>query len=385
MNESFSMPSYFPPPGDGWERIGPARAGFDEGRLAQAVAFAEAHESPWPRSMYVDEGRYIGGVDLQEEPPFDEVLGEVRPRGGPAGLILRGGRIAAEWGDTARADMTFSIAKSYLAVLAGIAVARGLIRSVDDPVRGYALDQSFEAPQNRTITWRHLLQQTSEWEGTLWDKPDLADRNRHVGPGAAARKKGTHRDLQPPGAFWEYNDVRVNLLSFALMQVFRRPLPEVLREAVMDPIGASSTWAWRGYRNSRFEIDGRMMESVSGGAHWGGGLFISTRDHARFGYLVHRRGRWGELRLVPECWIAALRTPCPIKPIYGFMWWLNTGRQMYPSAPESSIFCLGMGTNLIWLDDALDLVVIARWIARDHVDGLIGKIMGSLEASQRAP
>jgi CubicO group peptidase (beta-lactamase class C family) len=328
--------------------------------------------------MYLEDGRYIGTADMQEEPPFDEVLGEVRPRGGPAGIILRGGRIVAEWGDTARTDMTFSIAKSYLAVLAGIAVARGLIRSVDDPVRDYARDVSFEAPQNRAITWRHLLHQTSEWEGTLWDKPDLADRNRHVGPGTPARKKGTHRDLQPPGAFWEYNDVRVNLLSFALMQVFRRPLPEVLREAVMDPIGASPTWQWRGYRNSRFEIDGRMIESVSGGAHWGGGLFISTRDHARFGHLVHRRGRWAGRELVPESWIAALRTPCPLKPIYGFMWWLNTDRQMYPSAPPTSIFALGMGTNLIWLDEALDLEMVARWISRDHVDGLIAKVLDAL-------
>jgi CubicO group peptidase (beta-lactamase class C family) len=172
--------------------------------------------------------------------------------------------------------------------------------------------------------------------------------------------------------------VRVNLLSFALMQVFRRPLPEVLREAVMDPIGASPTWQWRGYRNSRFEIDGRMIESVSGGAHWGGGLFISTRDHARFGHLVHRRGRWAGRELVPESWIAALRTPCPLKPIYGFMWWLNTDRQMYPSAPPTSIFALGMGTNLIWLDEALDLEMVARWISRDHVDGLIAKVLDAL-------
>jgi Beta-lactamase len=385
MTDSFRAAEvYLPAPGHGWERIQPADAGFDEKRLAEAVVFAEAHESPWPRGMYLD-GRFVGAIDLQEEPPFDEVLGEVRPRGGPAGLILRSGRIVAEWGDTARADMTFSIAKSYLAILAGVAVARGLIRSVDDPVRDYARDGSFDAPQNRCITWRHLLQQTSEWQGTLWDKPDLADRNRHVGPGTATKKKGTHRDLQAPGTFWEYNDVRVNLLSFALLQVFRRPLPEVLREAIMGPIGASSTWEWRGYRNSQFEIDGRMMESVSGGAHWGGGLFISTRDHARFGCLVHRRGRWGERRLVPESWIEALRTPSPVKPIYGFMWWLNTGRQMYPSAPETSIFALGMGTNLIWLDEALDLVVVVRWIARDHVDALIGKIMDSLEPPQRAP
>ena len=77
--------------------------------------------------------------------------------------------------------MTFSIAKSYLAVLAGVAVDRGLIRDIDEPVHAYGLDDGFESPQNRGITWRHLLQQTSEWQGTLWGKPDSIDHNRNVG------------------------------------------------------------------------------------------------------------------------------------------------------------------------------------------------------------
>lgn len=67
------------------------------------------------------------------------------------------------------------------ATLAGIAVMRGLIRAIDDPVRGHSLDGAFESPQNRSITWRHLLEQTSEWQGTLWGKPDTIDHNRDVG------------------------------------------------------------------------------------------------------------------------------------------------------------------------------------------------------------
>ena len=70
--------------------------------------------------------------------------------------------------------------------------------------------------------------------------------------------------------------------------------------------------------------------------------------------------------------------PCALNPVYGFLWWLNTGRQMFPSAPESSMFAIGMGTNLIWLDPDHDLVVVARWIAKDRVDALIGRVMASL-------
>src|SRR5437763_3931975 len=107
-----------------------------------------------------------------------------------------------------------------------------------------------------------------------------------MGGRPATGKKGTHRELQPPGTFWEYNDVRVNRLSLALLRVWRRPLPEVFRELVMQPIGASSDWEWHGYRNSYVEIDGTRMQSVSGGLHWGGGGFVHAQVKARIGPLL---------------------------------------------------------------------------------------------------
>src|SRR5437588_5827283 len=112
---------YFPAAGDAWETVAPADAGFDPGRLGDAIAYANAHECTWPHSMYLDSGEYVGTAYVEEKPPFNEVIGEVRPRGGVNGLVLREGRLVAEWGDTLRADMTFSVAKCYLALGAGIA------------------------------------------------------------------------------------------------------------------------------------------------------------------------------------------------------------------------------------------------------------------------
>ena len=100
------------------------------------------------------------------------------------------------------------------------------------------------------------------------------------------------RTRNEPGSVYKYNDVRVNLLALAALHVWRRPLPQVLRELVMDPIGASNTWRWHGYENSWVNVDGVMVQSVSGGGHWGGGMFISARDQARFGLLTLRRGKW---------------------------------------------------------------------------------------------
>lgn len=366
------------PARDDWPTRSPAQAGMSAEGLAAAVEFHRAHATTWRPDFLTEAGRYIGVAD--EPPAPDDVLGPVQPRGGPNGLVVRGGAIVAEWGDTRRPDMSFSMAKSYLAVLAGLAAARGLIPDLDAPVGRSVRDGGFDWPQNRAVTWRHLLQQTSEWEGTLWGKPDTVDHNRDVGKSElGSSDKGRPRPLRPPGTVWEYNDVRVNRLSLALLQVFREPLAEVLRRDVMDPIGASRDWRWQPYRNSWVVIDGRLMPSVPGGSHWGGGLWMSSRDHARFGLLVHQGGRWAGRQVVPESWIAELTRPCPLNPEYGLLWWLNTGRRQFPGAPESSYAARGAGSNLLLIDPEHDLVLVARWIDKRHVDGLVRLVVASVE------
>ena len=260
--------------------------------------------------------------------------------------------------------MTFSISKSYLSTIAGLALDCGLIRDVHQPVRDYVNDGGFDSPHNAQITWHHLLQQTSEWEGTLWDKPHYADSQGGQG--------------QAPGSVFAYNDVRVNRLALSLLRVWRKPLPRVLKDNVMNPIGASNSWRWHGYRNSWLTIDGLKMQSVSGGGHWGGGVWISTRDHARFGYLFLRRGRWGERQILSERWIDLATTPCPVEPDYGYMWWLNTDRQLFPSAPETSFCALGAGRNMIWIEPENDLVVVVRWIESDYIDQLMKHVLAAI-------
>jgi CubicO group peptidase (beta-lactamase class C family) len=336
---------YVPPPGDAWEPRRPAQLGMDSAALDSAVRFALASEIGWLRDMAEQVLRNTA------REPYPDVLGPTRDREGPSGLIIRHGYIVAEWGDTRRVDMTFSVAKSYLSAVAGVAFDRGLIRDLHQPVGATVRDGGFDSPHNARITWHMLLNQTSEWEGTLWDKPDVADRRR-----------GRDRQLETPGTFWEYNDVRVNRLALALLRRFERPLPEVLREFVMDPIGASSSWEWHGYRNSFVEIGGRRVQSVSGGGHWGGGVWASTRDHARFGLLMLRRGDWGGRRVLSERWIALAEVPTPIRPNYGYLWWLNTGGAQYAAAPHSSVLALGAGGNIIWIDRDHDLLVVVRWM-----------------------
>ncbi len=362
-----------PPHGTSWPEATADVAGLNWMWLEEAARFASENEVQWPNDLrlHLESGFF-------EPPPFNEILGPIRPRGEPNGLVLRAGYKVVSWGDTAQVDFTFSAAKSYLSLLAGIAVMDGLIADLDECVGKTVHDGGFEGPQNGTITWRHLLQNTSEWEGDLFGKSDMIDRNRNLAVEGKG-KKGDPRPLQAPGTHWEYNDVRVNRLSLALLRRFRRSLPEVFAERIMRPIGASDDWSWHGYRTSTVDIDGRMIESVSGGTHWGGGMLIHAEDQARIGLLMLRRGEWRGRRILPESWIEESLRPCPLNRNYGLLWWLNTGHGRYKSAPESSFFASGAGGNITWVAPEHDLVAVMRWIDPTSVDTFTRLIMQATE------
>lgn len=360
---AFAAEPYYPGDWGDWERREPQAVGMHGGLLDAAVKFAQEHESDRPRDIGAGLPISIGSE------PFDEIIGPTKSRGGICGLIVKDGYIVAEWGDTFRVDMTFSVSKTYLSTTAGLALDRGMIRHVDDRVQAYVQDGGFDSEHNAKITWHMMLNQTNEWEGTLWGKPDWADR-----------WNGKMRELQEPGTHWQYNDVRVNRLALALLEVWRRPLPQVLKEYIMDPIGASPTWRWHGYENSWVTLDGAKMQSVSGGGHWGGGMFISARDHARFGYLYLRDGVWNGKQLISKEWIERASTPTPIKKDYGYMnWYLNTGRERYPSAPESTIAFLGSGTNMVWIDREHDILSVVRWIDGSAIDEYMKRVLAAVE------
>jgi CubicO group peptidase (beta-lactamase class C family) len=127
-------------------------------------------------------------------------------------------------------------------------------------------------------------------------------------------------------------------------------------------------------------MDGAIAQSVSGGGHWGGGMFISARDMARFGLLAARNGKWRDRQILSENFIREARTPTAAQPTYGFMnWFLNTDKKLYPNAPATAFSHVGNGTNLIYVDPENDLVVVLRWIENDKINEFIGKLNASLK------
>ena len=171
--------------------------------------------------------------------------------------------------------------------------------------------------------------------------------------------------------------MRVNLLSFSLLNVFREPLPRVLKKYIMDEIGASTTWRWHGYKNSMVIMDGIKVQSVSGGGHFGGGLFINSQDHARFGLLFLREGVWNGRRLLSSEWIKLMTIPSENNPSYGYMWWLNRGERRWKDLPENIYYGSGFGGNYVVIVPDYDIVIVARWIDSAKIGDLVRKIIES--------
>ena len=178
----------------------------------------------------------------------------------------------------------------------------------------------------------------------------------------------------------EYNDVRVNVLAYALTHVWRKPLPMVLKEHIMDKIGASTTWRWYGYTNAWTVIDGVNMKSVTGGGHSGGGIFISTEDMARFGLLFLNNGEWNGERLLSSEWIEKATFPSQPNVNYGYLWWLNKkGDRHWDGLSESIYYAAGFGGNFIVIDEENDIVIVTRWLEPSKIKEFMQKVNASVQ------
>jgi len=384
-----TAPKPYYPSASLWDMKSANEVGMDSILLQEAIQYAVANETKVPKDQELAQI-----VNFYKE-PFSDAVGPFATRKSSSGLIIRKGYIIGSWGDIDYSEQTNSVTKSFLSVVVGLAVEKGLIRSVDDKVGDYVqliepyasevyrkpedlgkphFIMPFASEHNKKITWNHMLRQTSDWEGTLWGKPDWADRPNDKTQEWLTRKRNE------PGSVYKYNDTRVNALALAATAVWHKSLPEVLRTNIMEPIGASNSWHWTGYRNSWIVLDGKQIQSVSGGGHFGGGLFINAKDMAKFGLLTLRNGNWDGKQLIDSNWIKLSRTPTTANKGYGFMnFFLNTDKKLLPSAPISAYTHIGNGTNMIYVDEVNDLVIVARWIENSKLDEVVKRFLNALK------
>lgn len=361
--------AYFPARGD-WERRSPQEMGMDPALIDDAIRLSQENETSIPREALLA----IQQWRTNNEDTHRETIGPVRDHGDVSGVIVKDGYIVAEWGDPERVDMSYSTTKSFITLTLGSALDHGLVGDVQDPVHLYIRGQDgfddFSSEHNRKITWDHMLRMTSEWEGEVWGKPWHAE----------GRREPRDLPLQEPGTYLVYSNVASARLALAAMQVWREPLPEILKRHVMDPIGASTTWRWQGYDNAWVTIDGRRMQGSSSGGGWGGSMWISAFDLARFGLFTLHRGAWAGEQLLSGTWFDLAETPTDLLATRGFMNWnLNTGRELLPSAPGSALYHSGSG-NRVYVDRENGLVVVIRWMDTGVLDEFIGTILQAVDS-----
>ncbi len=174
--------------------------------------------------------------------------------------------------------------------------------------------------------------------------------------------------------------MRINPLSLALLHLFGAPLPEVFRDALLRPRGASEDWSWRGCDDAWVALPGRRVQSVPGGSHGGGGVSIGARDQARLGQLLLHGGHHQGVQLVAQVWVRFMFEPCAIAPFDGGLPWLNRDGRSFAGTSSASACMAGAGGHLTWVEPAHDAVAVRRWMDPAATAGFAQRMAAGLQA-----
>ncbi len=249
--------------------------------------------------------------------------------------------------------ISWSVAKSFVSALVGIALADGLIESIEDPIIRYARGLAGSAYDGVTI--KDVLQMSS---GARWNE-DYSDPESDVnrfgkviagGGSLDAFVAGMVREC-PPGTLCQYNSADTQALGTLLVAVTGRSVTDYMQEKLCDPLGMESTSYWL--------LDSQGMEMAFGG------LNMTARDFARIGELFRNRGSWHGASLLPESWVTASVTPGaphltagkvlvgghPLPLGYGYQWWI-------PEGERGEFSAIGVYNQFVFVDPSRDVVIV---------------------------
>lgn len=288
-------------PGADWETATPASQGMDAAGLEQARAWLESHQSK-------------------------------------SGLVVRHGRIVAEWyfGDATPQTKfaAYSTSKSLSSMATGLAIADGRL-ALDHTVGQHLPDVS--PAGKRAVTVKHLLSMSSG----VHNDPMVGQREDLFS--YALRTVAMDHE---PGAKWDYNNTGLALLSPVFHKATGRQIDEFLTERVFGPIG--------------IRPDDLTWERREGFAIPYSGCHTTARSLARIGLLVRHHGRWNDRQVVPAAWLTESIAPSQeLNPSYGYLWWNNTTGK-WPGVPKDAFAALGRWDNNIFVAPGLDLIVIRQ-------------------------
>jgi CubicO group peptidase (beta-lactamase class C family) len=261
--------------------------------------------------------------------------------------------------------ISWSMSKSVVSALIGIAIDEGHIKSIEQTVTDYLPD--FAGTGYDGVRIKDVLQMSS---GVLFNE-DYGDFNSDInvmgryfalGMPMSDFAKRLKRDKEP-GTYNHYVSIDTQVLGMILVKATGRSITDYMKEKLWDPMGATSDAHWI--------VDNTGMEFALGG------LNITTRDYARLGMLFLDSGRWQGKQIVPEAWVRASITPdathlMPGKRTsashtdgYGFQWWI-------PEGAEDEFNAQGIYTQFIYVDPDKDMVIVklsSNYRFKDDRDG----------------
>jgi CubicO group peptidase (beta-lactamase class C family) len=232
---------------------------------------------------------------------------------------------------------SFSVAKSYLSTLVGIAEDEGLVR-LDDPITKHIPELLDRDRRFRRITVENLISMAS---GLRYEENSLPwgdDAQTYYGADLRDLAVEDTEIIEPPGTRWHYNNYNPLLLGMILERVTDMPVAEYLERRLWKPLGAEYVASWSlDSERSGFE----KMES---------GLNARAVDFVKLGVLYLQRGEWDGRRIVPQQWVDRSTSP-QASPYYGYWWWVE---------PRGAFLARGNHGQLIYVDRRRR-VVVARF------------------------
>ena len=246
--------------------------------------------------------------------------------------------------------ISWSVAKSFLSALIGIAHHEGLIEDLNDPITKYLKD--FDGTGYANVPIIDILQMSS---GIIFNE-DYADYNSDINKFARALAQGTSmRDFakalkngKQPGTFNHYVSIDTQMLAMLLEEVTGQPVAKNLEDKIWTKIG--------------MEHDAYYMVDDTGAAWALGGLNATLRDYAKFGQLYLNNGQWNNDQIVPEDWVHASHKPvgAHLQPGendlssstwgYGYQWWV-------PGFPSTDYLAAGIYNQYIYIDPITNVVI----------------------------
>ena len=246
--------------------------------------------------------------------------------------------------------ISWSVAKSFLSALIGIAYHDGLIADLNDPITKYLKD--FIGTGYENVPIKDILQMSS---GVVFNE-DYADPNSDINKFARAVAEGTSmrdfaktlRNGKVPGTFNHYVSIDTQMLGMLLEEVTGKRLAQSLHEKIWTKIGMEN--------DAYYMVDDTGME-------WAlGGLNATLRDYAKFGLLYLNKGNWEGQQVVPEDWVDASHVADQphLQPGkndlssndwgYGYQWWI-------PGFPDTDYLAAGIYNQYIYIDPVTNVVI----------------------------